>query len=112
MDQHKAAEGFALLADPNRLEILRILSHGEENAAGLLKSLPVSQPTLSHHMRLLCEGGLVERRRQGQRVIYTLNLPALRELLSAPLKETPSVPESPKPAAPPVPKVIVRSGHR
>jgi len=106
VDQHKAAEGFALLADPNRLEILRILSQGEENAAGLLKSLPVSQPTLSHHMRLLWEGGLVERRRQGQKVIYTLCRPALRELLAVPLGEEPPDP------APAAPRVIIRSGHQ
>ena len=82
MDRQKAAAGFALLADPNRLEILRLLSQGEKNATELLKGLPVSQPTLSHHMRLLCQGGLVTQQRQGQRVLYTLCRAALRELLS------------------------------
>ncbi len=109
MDQRKAAEGFALLADPNRLEILRLLSQGERNAAGLLKELPISQPTLSHHMRLLWAGGLVERRRQGQRIIYTLCYPALRELLAAPLGERPT---SPEPRSPEAPRVIIRSGHK
>lgn len=110
MDQRKAAEGFALLADPNRLAILWLLSQGERNAAGLLEELPVSQPTLSHHMRLLWNGGLVERRRQGQRVIYTLCRPALRELLRAvPLEEPPA---SSAPQPPETPRVIIRSGHQ
>lgn len=112
MDQRKAAAGFALLADPNRLEILRILAEREENAAGLLKCLPVSQPTLSHHMRLLCEGGLVEGRRQGQRIIYRLRRPALRELLAFPLGEGTPSPEPPKTPTPAEPVVIIRSGHR
>ena len=107
MDRQKAAAGFALLADPNRLEILRLLSQGEKNATELLKGLPVSQPTLSHHMRLLCQGGLVTQRRQGQRVLYTLCRAALRELLSAPLEEQPP----PSPAAPAEPVIIIRSGH-
>ena len=108
MDRQKAAAGFALLADPNRLEILRLLSQGEKNATELLKGLPVSHPTLSHHMRLLCQGGLVTQRRQGQRVLYTLCRAVLRELLSAPLEEQPP----PSPAAPAEPVIIIRSGHR
>ena len=113
MDQQKAAAGFALLAEPNRLEILRLLAQGEENAAGLLKKLTISQPTLSHHMRVLCEGGLVESRRQGQRILYRLCLPALRELLAVPLAESAPPPaETPKPSPAPEPVVIIRSGHR
>ena len=109
MDQRMAAKGFGLLAEPNRLEVLRLLSQGEHSAAGLLEHLPVSQPTLSHHMQLLCEGGLVERRRQGQRVIYTLCLPALRELLAFPLGP---LPEAPPFIPTPPPGPIIRSGHK
>jgi len=110
MDRQQAAEGFALLADPNRLLILRLLAREETSAAQLLQSLPVSQPTLSHHMKLLCEGGLVTRRRQGQKMFYRLARQALAALLDFPLEEIP--PE--KPAAPAFqpPAVIIRSGHR
>ena len=74
MDYTKAAAGFGLLADPNRLRILGQLSQeGEQSATQLLAALPVSQPTLSHHMKLLWEGGLVQRRRMGQHTLYRLD---------------------------------------
>lgn len=108
MDLVNAAGGFALLSEPNRLLILRALAQGEQSATQLLQELPVSQPTLSHHMKLLCDWGLVRRRRQGQRTLYTLDRAALSELLAVPLAGT--VRE--EPAQPPTPTVIVRSGHR
>ena len=107
MDLVSAAEGFALLADVNRLRILRILSRGEQNATQLLQELPVSQPTLSHHMKLLCGGGLVQRRRQGQRIFYTLDLEMLEKLFSV-IQSQPRKEQGD--SAPPA--VIVRSGHR
>lgn len=109
MDYTKAAAGFGLLADPNRLRILIQLSQGvEQSASQLLDALPVSQPTLSHHMKFLCEGGLVQRRRLGQRILYRLDQAALEQLLAIPLGK-----EAPPPAAQPAPPpVIVRAGHK
>ncbi|MGN1094264.1 MAG: ArsR/SmtB family transcription factor, partial [Candidatus Neoclostridium sp.] len=47
------------LADDNRLEVLKLLQGGEKCACRLLEALEIGQPTLSHHMRILCEAGLV-----------------------------------------------------
>jgi len=114
MDLTKAAAGFGLLADQNRLHILTQLSReGEQSAAQLLAALPVSQPTLSHHMKLLWEGGLVRRRRVGQRVMYQVDRAALGQLLAVPLGEAVAealLPPQPDPAQ--RASVIVRTGHK
>ena len=120
MTYTEAAAGFGLLADPHRLRILcRLAREGDWRSAGeLLAELPISQPTLSHHMKLLCAGGLVERRRQGQRTLYRLDREAAAALLAVPLAPEDSAPAEgappPQPAPPEAerPAVIVRSGHK
>lgn len=65
------------LGDPNRLEIVRMLSDGEMCACRLLERFDISQPTLSHHMKILCDCGLVQCRRDGKWCHYSLNCEAL-----------------------------------
>ena len=68
------------LADENRLAILEML-HGEEKCACvLLDELNISQPTLSHHMKLLCDSGLVDGRKEGKWMYYSLRRGAGEEL--------------------------------
>ncbi|MBE6033631.1 ArsR/SmtB family transcription factor [Aminipila sp.] len=66
------------LGDSNRLQIVSMLSDGEKCAHKLLEKFEISQPTLSHHMRILCECGLVIVRKNGKRSHYTLNNQVLR----------------------------------
>lgn len=61
------------LGDSNRLQIVQILSDGEKCACNLLEKFEITQPTLSHHMRILCECGLVEVRKEGKWSHYSLN---------------------------------------
>ena len=61
------------LADENRLTIMRILQTGERCACVLLEELKVSQPTLSHHMRILCDSGLVSARKDGKCMYYSIS---------------------------------------
>lgn len=61
------------LADENRLTIMRILQTGELCACVLLEELKVSQPTLSHHMRILCDSGLVSARKDGKWMYYSIS---------------------------------------
>ena len=68
------------LADPNRLVILEQLKDGERCACRLLEQLKISQPTLSHHMRILCEAGLVCCRRDGKWIYYRLNGSKFKDL--------------------------------
>ena len=73
------------LSDSNRLLIVQMLSDGEKCACKLLERFEITQPTLSHHMRFLCEEGLVIPRKDGRWMHYRLNrraLDSVRETLS------------------------------
>lgn len=61
------------MGDSNRLKIVKMLSNGEKCACKILEEFEISQPTLSHHMRILCESGLVIVRREGKWSHYSLN---------------------------------------
>ena len=84
------ARGFAALADPARLQILSLLAaapSGEVCVCEFVEPLGKSQPTVSHHLKVLGEAGLVEGDRRGKWVWYRLvpdRLTALRGALSAP----------------------------
>jgi len=70
---------FKALSDPNRIEIIDMLSRGEMCACKLLEKFGISQPTLSHHMKMLRECGLVRERREGKWAYYSLNDDTVRE---------------------------------
>lgn len=74
------AMALKALSDPNRLIILDCLKDGERCACKLLEQLRISQPTLSHHMRILCLVDLVHCRREGKWIHYTLNYKKFKEL--------------------------------
>lgn len=61
------------LGDANRLEIVQMLSDGEKCGCKLLERFEITQPTLSHHMKILCECGLINDRREGKWHYYSLN---------------------------------------
>ena len=54
------------LSDENRIRILKMLHSGEKCACKLLEELNISQPTLSHHMTILCDSGIVNGRKEGK----------------------------------------------
>ena len=64
---------FKALADTNRLMIVDMLSCGELCACNILEGLGITQPTLSHHMKILCDCGLVNSRKDGKWTHYSLN---------------------------------------
>lgn len=61
------------LGDTNRLQIVNMLSGEEKCACKLLEQFEISQPTLSHHMHILCGCGLVNVKKDGKWSYYTLN---------------------------------------
>ena len=73
MNEIDAALVCRALGDTNRLKIVKMLSEGEKCGCKLLEAFEITQPTLSHHMRILTECGLVESRREGKWSHYTLN---------------------------------------
>ena len=64
---------FKALGDENRLKILNIIGSQEVCACKLLEFLDIGQPTLSHHMKILCDCGLVNSRKEGKWSFYSLN---------------------------------------
>lgn len=61
------------LSDQNRLKIIDILSCGEKCACDILDHFDFTQPTLSHHMKVLMDCGLVKFRKDGLWTYYSLN---------------------------------------
>ena len=80
MDHAKAARIFKAIGDENRLHILALLRNGERCACKLLEDLEISQSTLSHHMKLLCEAGLVIGRKEGKWVYYSIEPSAATDI--------------------------------
>jgi ArsR family transcriptional regulator len=64
---------FKALGDTNRLMIVDMLSCGELCGCSILEKFNITQPTLSHHMKILCDCGLVMGRKEGKWTYYTLN---------------------------------------
>ena len=79
-DTKRIAEIFKALSDENRVEILIMLSKGEKCACKLLEELEVSQPTLSHHMKILCDSKLVNARKEGRWMHYSISQEGINEI--------------------------------
>ena len=77
MEYGETAKLFKALGDENRLYILSMLQHGERCACVLLEHVNLSQPTLSHHMKILVGCGLVNDRKEGKWHHYSLNCETL-----------------------------------
>ncbi len=69
----RAAEIFKALCDENRIRIIELLQNEEKCGNALLDELEISQPTLSHHMKILCASGMVSGRKDGKKTYYSLN---------------------------------------
>lgn len=65
------------LGDSNRLAIIKMLSDGEKCGCKLLEYFEITQPTLSHHMKVLCDCGLVNARKDGKWSHYSINCETL-----------------------------------
>ena len=72
-EYEKNAKVFKAFCDENRLMILELLQTGEKCACRLLEDLNISQSTLSHHMRILCESGVVYARKEGKWTRYSIS---------------------------------------
>jgi ArsR family transcriptional regulator, arsenate/arsenite/antimonite-responsive transcriptional repressor len=83
-----AAVLFRVLGEPARLQLLSLIAaqpSGEVCACELVESLGLSQPTVSHHLKVMYEAGLLSKERRGTWIYYRIvqeRLVALRELLA------------------------------
>jgi ArsR family transcriptional regulator len=71
---------FKALSDETRLKIIDMLSCGELCACDILKFFNITQPTLSYHMKILTECGIVTANRQGAWMHYTLNMKTVKRI--------------------------------
>lgn len=67
------------LSDVNRMKIINNLSGGEMCACKLLENFNITQPTLSHHMKILSECGLINARKEGKWMHYSLNADSINK---------------------------------
>lgn len=87
-DAERVAAAFKVLADPARLRILTLIAaSGEACVCDLTDAVGLSQPTVSHHLKVLTEAGLLARERRGTWMFYRLvpeRVEALRQALALP----------------------------
>lgn len=74
MTNHETdAKVFKAFCDENRLMILSLLRSGEKCACVILEELDIAQSTLSHHMKILCDSGIVGSRKDGKWTHYFIS---------------------------------------
>ena len=87
-DADELAAAFKVLADPARLRLLSMIASADEACAcDLVEPIGKSQPTVSHHLAVLTEAGLVTREKRGKWAWYRAvpeRLAVLRDVLGAP----------------------------
>jgi DNA-binding transcriptional ArsR family regulator len=74
------ARRFRLLGEPQRLRILQALEKGELSVGALSEATQASQPNMSKHLAALYNGGLIDRRRDGNNVLYAIIDPIVFKL--------------------------------
>ena len=72
-EYERISKVFKAFCDENRLQILEMLQGGEKCACHLLEEMQISQSTLSHHMKILCESGVVKGRKEGKWTHYSID---------------------------------------
>ncbi|MGO9831099.1 MAG: autorepressor SdpR family transcription factor [Myxococcaceae bacterium] len=74
---------FKALSDPTRREILRLLGRGQLSVGEVVERFAMSQPSISRHLAVLRNAGLVTARREGQNVLYRLDTTVMQDVVRA-----------------------------
>ena len=80
LNEKKIAMIFKAFCDENRIRILKLLTTGEKCACKLLEEINITQPTMSHHMKILCDSGIVIGRKEGKWMQYSLDIDVMNEV--------------------------------
>ncbi|MBU1131114.1 autorepressor SdpR family transcription factor [Patescibacteria group bacterium] len=72
---------FKALADPTRRKILELLKKKSMPAGAIAEHFKITPPSLTHHFNLLKQADLISQERQGQQIIYSLNLSVMEEMI-------------------------------
>lgn len=82
MDRRDFEDNYKIikaLSDVNRVLIINNLSKGEMCACKILEKFDITQPTLSHHMKILSNCGLINSRKEGKWIHYSLNMDKVKQ---------------------------------
>ncbi|MEM3075916.1 MAG: metalloregulator ArsR/SmtB family transcription factor [Candidatus Bilamarchaeaceae archaeon] len=74
---------FKAVADPSRIRILDFLRSGAKCACEIVSTVGFAQPTVSRHLKLLVDCGILRRRREGNRIFYSVSSPRIYRLLDS-----------------------------
>lgn len=77
-----AGDGFKALSDPTRRKILELLGDGDLTVGEIGAHFDMSKATLSHHLDVLREAGLVSSERHGRHIIYSLETTVLQDIIA------------------------------
>jgi len=83
MNESEIALICKALGDENRVQIIKMLTGGELCACKILDAFNITQPTLSHHMKILTECNLVNSRKEGKWTYYSINCEKFSEFKTA-----------------------------
>lgn len=72
---------FKALADPSRLKILDFLRSGERCECEIVPTVGFAQPTVSRHLKVLVDCGILRRRKEGNRMFYSVTSPRIHALI-------------------------------
>ncbi|ANB56379.1 bacterial regulatory, arsR family protein [Anoxybacillus sp. B7M1] len=75
-------EAFKAIADPTRRQILTLLRKGDLTAGEIASHFEMQKPSVSHHLKILKQADLVQDRRVGQHIYYSLNTTVFQDLMS------------------------------
>ena len=79
LNAKKTAVIFKAFCDENRIRILQLLISGEKCACKLLEEMNITQPTLSNHMKILVDSGIVNGRKEGKWMQYSISKEGLEK---------------------------------
>jgi len=72
---------FKALADPTRRQIIRYLKQGSMTAGEIAEKFNISKPSISHHLSILKQAGLIDDVRNGQNIVYSLNTSVFEDVM-------------------------------
>lgn len=72
---------FKALADPTRRKILELLSNKDMIAGDIAEYFHISKPSISHHLNILKNAGLITDERQGQTIVYSINTTVFQDMV-------------------------------
>ena len=87
MDEYDLVRIFKALADKTRQDILELLGEEEMNVTDICSEFRVSQPTVSHHLHILKNSGLVDYRKDGKNIYYYVKQEVVNDVFGRVVKK-------------------------